>query len=252
MRAVAITITITITITIHVAFMTPTLLRCLAARQLRIAAARAELSASCSGRRLRAAAERVIVERGMPLITKRLLEIYARFGGDVDGFARGGSEAEKAEMPDGAWAQIAVLLQSLGIVERGLAAPSFAADVAASLAELAADPAAREEILRMARRSRRRETPIQFGRVVREGRWLCAGVIAVTVRIRESDTRFGSGDREDPPEIRDDRTQRCYYVDWEGDGTSRSSITGPFDTLVDAEACALKQSSSSGTFAWVL
>jgi hypothetical protein len=180
-----------------------------------------------------------------------MLEIYARFDGDVDGFSRGGSELEKAEMPDPAWGRISSLLQSLGLVDRGLAAPTFAADLDASLADLGVDPAMKQEMLRMLRRTRHRQTPIRLGPVVREGRWLCAGAIEVTVRIRESDTRFGSGDPADPPELRDDRAERCYYADWGGDDTNRSSITGPFGTRDEAEACAVRQSGTSGTFAWV-
>lgn len=89
-----------------------------------------------------------------------------------------------------------------------------------------------------------------FGRVVREGRWLYAGSVEVAVRIRESDTRFSSGDYEDPPEVCEDRSERCYYVDWDGAGKNRSSsVTGPFDTLDGAEAFAVEQ--SSGTLTWV-
>jgi hypothetical protein len=88
-----------------------------------------------------------------------------------------------------------------------------------------------------------------FGRVVREGRWLYAGSVALAVRIRESDTRFGSGDYEDPPDVREDRSERCYYVDWDGAGTGRSSsVTGPFDALDGAEAFAMEQ--ANGTLTW--
>jgi hypothetical protein len=89
-----------------------------------------------------------------------------------------------------------------------------------------------------------------FGRVVREGRWLYAGSVEVAVRIRESDTRFGSGDYEDPPEVREDRSERCYYLDWDGAGTDRpSALSGPFETLDRAEAFAMEQ--SNGTLTWV-
>jgi hypothetical protein len=39
--------------------------------------------------------------------------------------------------------------------------------------------------------------------MVREGRWLYARSVEVVVRIRESDTRFGPGDYEDPPQVRE-------------------------------------------------
>ena len=64
-----------------------------------------------------------------------------------------------------------------------------------------------------------------FGRIVREGRWLYAGSVEVAVRVRESETRFGSGDHEDEPEVRDDRRERCYYIDWDGAGTNRPAAT---------------------------
>jgi hypothetical protein len=179
-----------------------------------------------------------------------MFEIYARFDGDVDAFDRGGSEAENAEMPEGAWGQISAMLQSLAMVERGVTAPAFTAEVEASLAEHGVDSATRKEMLRIIRRSRRRRMPIRLGRVVREGRWRYAGFIDATVRIRESDTRFGSGDPEDPPEVRDDRAERCYYVDWHGgDGTDRSSLSGPFATIDEAAARAAQP--SIGKLVWV-
>jgi hypothetical protein len=88
-----------------------------------------------------------------------------------------------------------------------------------------------------------------FGRVVREGRWRYAETVEVPVRIRESDTRYGSGDHDDPPEVREDRGERCYYVDWDAAGTNRSSsITGPFETVDEAAAFAAQQ--SRGTLTW--
>ena len=85
-----------------------------------------------------------------------MLRIYLRYRGDGDIFGRdlfvrGGNVPERDDMPDEAWGEISLLVQSLGMVERGLTSPAFAAEVHDSLAKLAADPAAREEILRIAR-----------------------------------------------------------------------------------------------------
>lgn len=95
-----------------------------------------------------------------------MLQVYLWYRGDADTFARDmwvrteaaaagrtgpAPELQRDEMPDGAWAAITVLLQSLGMVERGQSSPSFAAETYESLDRLAADPAAREEILRIAR-----------------------------------------------------------------------------------------------------
>lgn len=89
-----------------------------------------------------------------------------------------------------------------------------------------------------------------FGKVVREGRWMYAGSVEVAVRLRESEVRYGSGDHEDPPDLRDDIHVRCFYVDWDGAGTARSSsVTGPFETELEAEEFAAKQ--SGGTVRWL-
>jgi len=89
-------------------------------------------------------------------ITAAMLRTYLWYRGDVDIYARdtwvrGGTPFEGVEVPNEAWKQISLLLQSLGMVERGLASPAFAAEVHDSLERLAADHAAREEILRIAR-----------------------------------------------------------------------------------------------------
>jgi hypothetical protein len=89
-------------------------------------------------------------------ITSAMLRTYLWYRGDDDIYARDtsvrrGAPFEGVEVPDEAWKQISLLLQSLGMVERGLASPAFAAEVHDSLERLAADPEAREEILRIAR-----------------------------------------------------------------------------------------------------
>lgn len=98
-------------------------------------------------------------------ITCAMLRIYLWYRGDVDIFARDvwvRSRAAAQRQPDPApwlkpedmhqaWKEISLLLQSLAMVERGLTSAKFAAEVYDSLAKLAADPAAREEILRIAR-----------------------------------------------------------------------------------------------------
>ena len=99
-------------------------------------------------------------------ITCAMLQVYLWYRGDVDIFARDmwvrsrtdvarpadpAPYLEREEMPDEAWGAISLLLQSLGMVERGLTSPAFAVEVYDSLARLAADDSAREEILRIAR-----------------------------------------------------------------------------------------------------
>jgi hypothetical protein len=89
-----------------------------------------------------------------------------------------------------------------------------------------------------------------FGKIVREGHWRYAGSVEVAVRVRESEVRYGSGDHDDPPEVREDVPVRCFYVDWDGAGTGRSSsVTGPFDTQLEAEEFAVQQ--AGGTIRWL-
>ena len=44
-----------------------------------------------------------------------------------------------------------------------------------------------------------------LGRPIRVGEWLYDGRISLAVRLFKSDTRWGSGDYEDPPEVSDDQ-----------------------------------------------
>jgi len=86
----------------------------------------------------------------------------------------------------------------------------------------------------------------RLGKVVREGRWIYADAIEVAVRVHESGVRHGSGDDDDPPDIREDSVVRCFYVAWDAAGTSRSSsVIGPFNTQAAAEAFAVQQSGAS-------
>jgi hypothetical protein len=69
------------------------------------------------------------------MITEEKLRIFEKYGGDPDAWARIGTAAEKAAMEDADWTEIAALLQKLSLVERGLAAATFAKAVEADLAE---------------------------------------------------------------------------------------------------------------------
>lgn len=88
------------------------------------------------------------------------------------------------------------------------------------------------------------------GTIVREGLWLYAGSVEARVRIRASEQRFGTGDCEDPPEIREDALVRCYYVEWDGSGVGLgSSASGSFDQQAEAEAEVERL--SGGTVRWL-
>jgi len=62
------------------------------------------------------------------MITEAKLTVFERYGGDIDGWIRVGTPAEKALMTDEDWAAIAELLQRLAIVRSGHAAESYQAD----------------------------------------------------------------------------------------------------------------------------
>jgi hypothetical protein len=47
---------------------------------------------------------------------------------------------------------------------------------------------------------------------IKRGLWLYAGTTPCDVRIVRHDVLFGSGDRDDPPELADDQAMECYYV----------------------------------------
>ena len=66
--------------------------------------------------------------------------------------------------------------------------------------------------------------------VVKEGTWLYDGQIATGVRIVSCSVQWGSGDWEDPPEIRDDLEVAGFDVQW-------ASPTSPADYPNSASAC---------------
>ena len=67
------------------------------------------------------------------MITARKLEIYHRFRGDADAWARVGTAEERGEMADDDWRLIDTLVQSINQVENGLASDAYAEGVHRSL-----------------------------------------------------------------------------------------------------------------------
>jgi hypothetical protein len=53
------------------------------------------------------------------------IQIFKKYGGDNDGFARIATPSEKRIMGDDVWAKIDALITSLALVEKSLAAPAF-------------------------------------------------------------------------------------------------------------------------------
>jgi hypothetical protein len=67
------------------------------------------------------------------MISESMLSIFAKFNGDIDGFARGAATVERQILDERTWYQISALLQELGIVASGLAAPAYEESVEARL-----------------------------------------------------------------------------------------------------------------------
>ena len=60
------------------------------------------------------------------MITLEKLDIYEKYGGDIDGLIRIGSDAEKIAINDSDWWRISEVVSALLIIRRGLASDDFA------------------------------------------------------------------------------------------------------------------------------
>lgn len=76
--------------------------------------------------------------------------------------------------------------------------------------------------------------------IVREGVWLYAGSVPVSVRIVLSDDVWGTGDYEDPEFMREGRDERCYFIVYEMAGAKGGfrNLIPDFSTLELAQAHA--------------
>lgn len=55
---------------------------------------------------------------------------------------------------------------------------------------------------------------MENSKVVMKGSWIYGGSAICYLQIVESDVLYGSGEYEDPPEIRDDKEICCYYIEF--------------------------------------
>ncbi|HZN69580.1 MAG TPA: hypothetical protein VFB66_30170 [Tepidisphaeraceae bacterium] len=70
---------------------------------------------------------------------------------------------------------------------------------------------------------------------VRAGTWRYDGTVPCRVRVIKCTYFLGSGDVEDPPEVRDDRDAECYYVRYSPPiGPFRDTTAGPYFSLDEA------------------
>jgi len=84
------------------------------------------------------------------MITEAMLDIFVKFNGDIDGFARGGHPKERSLLDDQAWFQISTLLQEFGTVSSGLAAKAYKDCVEAKLLAQSSTPRVAERIRQLA------------------------------------------------------------------------------------------------------
>jgi hypothetical protein len=69
------------------------------------------------------------------MLTEEKLDIYIRYNGDIDNWARGVKKKEKLIMSDNDWYVIAGLIQDLSIIKKGLASEGFENSVNCKLRE---------------------------------------------------------------------------------------------------------------------
>lgn len=59
------------------------------------------------------------------MINLRKIEIFKKFSGDIDYFARVGTPQDKIDISDKDWSLIDSLIQDLELVDKGIASDSF-------------------------------------------------------------------------------------------------------------------------------
>ena len=75
------------------------------------------------------------------MITLRKIEIFDRYRGEVDAWARTGSTDERSAMSDRDWYEIGALVQDIAAVRSGRVSAQFAERLERKLSALGDDPA---------------------------------------------------------------------------------------------------------------
>ena len=88
------------------------------------------------------------------MLTIAKLRTYAKFGGDIDGWARTADTDDAAGLTDADWYLIDELLMNLATVTSGRASAAFAADVERRLQACAADEPTRNALRALAAQRR--------------------------------------------------------------------------------------------------
>jgi hypothetical protein len=92
------------------------------------------------------------------MLTIAKLATYARFNGDIDGWARTADSDDAACLTDADWYLIDELLTNLATVASGRASAAFAADVERRLRACTADEPTCDALRALAAQRRRSET----------------------------------------------------------------------------------------------
>jgi hypothetical protein len=83
--------------------------------------------------------------------------------------------------------------------------------------------------------------------VIQEGFWLYDGSVPTPVRIVSQPFWFGSGDNEDPEEIREDRPIPCFAIEWGASGQHEfRAVTRTINFLTPEEAATHVEVSAPG------
>ena len=84
-------------------------------------------------------------------LTVEQIEVYSKYHGDEDGFARVATPLEKSLMSDVNWPHVANALQSLSLVRSGVTSRSFGDEIMEMVRDICADQASVNALLELAR-----------------------------------------------------------------------------------------------------
>jgi hypothetical protein len=90
----------------------------------------------------------------------------------------------------------------------------------------------------------------RLGPIVREGTWLYDETTPSGVRIRATTIRYGTGEHEDPPDVRDDKPSAGFSIEWQraGGGGWDGGFSTQYETI--EEALSAVAAASKGTVRW--
>jgi hypothetical protein len=88
------------------------------------------------------------------------------------------------------------------------------------------------------------------GQVVKQGTWLYAGEVVCDVRIVKHDWRYGTGDYEDPPDVREDLQGEFYDLEFGSPVKRGEYLSGGGSHLSLAEAVSEAEAATHGTVRW--